>query len=86
MIVAGEASGDLHGAGLIKELKKLNPSIEIFGIGGDKMIAAGMNAQFHIKQMAFLGFIEVIRHLPFISKVKNVLLNKLPNKKSKQLF
>ncbi len=81
MIVAGEASGDLHGAGLIKELKKLNPSIEIFGIGGDKMIAAGMNAQFHIKQMAFLGFIEVIRHLPFISKVKNVLLNKVAEQK-----
>ena len=74
MIIAGEASGDMHGAGLINELKKLDPSLEIFGIGGDKMIAAGMNAQFNIKQMAFLGFIEVIRHLPFIQKVKGVLL------------
>lgn len=76
MIIAGEASGDLHGAELIKELKKLDSTIEIFGIGGDKMIAAGMNAQFHIKQMAFLGFSEVIRHLPFISKVKRALLKK----------
>ncbi len=81
MIVAGEASGDLHGASLINEIKKLDPSIEIFGIGGDKMIAAGMNVQYHIKQMAFLGFIEVIRHLPFISKVKNVLLNAVDEKK-----
>lgn len=75
MIIAGEASGDLHGASLIKELKIINPSIKIFGIGGDKMISAGMTAQVHIKQMAFLGFIEVLKHLPFISKVRKQLLN-----------
>lgn len=74
MIVAGEASGDLHGASLMKELSKLDPSLEFFGIGGDKMIAAGMKAKYHIKQMAFLGFIEVLRHLPFINKVKRDLL------------
>ncbi len=74
MIVAGEASGDLHGASLMKELSKLDPSLEFFGIGGDKMIAAGMIAKYHIKQMAFLGFIEVLRHLPFINKVKRDLL------------
>ncbi|MBI5731491.1 MAG: lipid-A-disaccharide synthase [Ignavibacteriales bacterium] len=81
MIIAGEASGDLHGAGLIKELFKLDQSLQIFGIGGDKMISAGMNAQFHIKQMAFLGFIEVLRHLPFISKVRNELLRKIAEEK-----
>ncbi len=74
MIIAGEASGDLHGAALMKELSLLDPSIEFFGIGGDKMIANGMKAKYHIKQMAFLGFIEVIRHLPFINKVKSDLL------------
>jgi len=81
MIIAGEASGDLHGASLIKELFKLDQSLQIFGIGGDKMIAAGMNAQFHIKQMAFLGFIEVLRHLPFISRVKKELLRKIAEEK-----
>ncbi|MCX6174468.1 MAG: lipid-A-disaccharide synthase [Ignavibacteriales bacterium] len=81
MIIAGEASGDLHGASLIKELFKLDQSLQIFGIGGDKMISAGMNAQFHIKQMAFLGFIEVLRHLPFISKVKKELLRKIAEEK-----
>lgn len=81
MIVAGEASGDLHGASLIRELKKLDPAIEIFGIGGDKMIAEGMNHQFHIKQMAFLGFIEVLRHLPFIKKVRKALLKKVEEEK-----
>jgi lipid-A-disaccharide synthase len=81
MIIAGEASGDLHGASLVTELKLLNSSIEIFGIGGDKMIAAGMKAQFHIKQMAFLGFIEVLKHLPFISKVRKELLQKIDDEK-----
>jgi len=81
MIVAGEASGDLHGASLITELKRLDSSIEIFGIGGDKMIAAGMKSQFHIKQMAFLGFIEVLKHLPFISKVRKALLQKISDEK-----
>lgn len=77
MIIAGEASGDLHGASLIDELKKLDSSIKFFGIGGDRMIASGMNVQFHIKKMAFLGFVEVIRHLPFIKKVQNTLLAKV---------
>ncbi len=81
MIVAGEASGDLHGASLIRELKSIDSSIEIFGIGGDKMIAAGMKAKYHIKQMAFLGFIEVIRHLPFINKVKHDLLQIVEDEK-----
>lgn len=79
MIIAGEASGDLHGAGLIRELRKLDSAIEIFGIGGDRMIAAGMKAQYHIKQMAFLGFIEVLRHLPFITKVRKELIKKIEN-------
>lgn len=81
MIIAGEASGDLHGASLMKELKILNPSLEFFGIGGDKMIAEGMRIEYHIKQMAFLGFIEVIRHLPFIKKVQRDLLQKIEDEK-----
>jgi lipid-A-disaccharide synthase len=77
MIIAGEASGDLHGASLISELKKIDQSINIFGIGGDRMIAAGMKAQYHIKRMAFLGFVEVIRHLPFIKKVQKDIIEKV---------
>ena len=75
MIIAGEISGDLHGASLIKELKKLDPEINIFGIGGDKMQEAGMQLSYHINRMAFLGFAEVIRHIPFIKKVQKELLD-----------
>ena len=74
MMIAGEISGDLHGASLIKELKKLDQEINIFGIGGDKMQDAGMQITFHINRMAFLGFVEVVKHIPFIKKVQRKLL------------
>ena len=74
VIVAGEVSGDMHAAGLIAEIKKLQPGIRFSGIGGDSMISEGFRAIFHIKEMAFLGLGEVIRHLPAIRKVfKNLV-------------
>jgi lipid-A-disaccharide synthase len=69
IIIAGEVSGDIHGAGLISALKKLDPSLDVQGIGGDRMIREGLNPLFHIKQMSFLGLWEVLKHLPFIKKV-----------------
>src|SRR5437764_4322517 len=73
MIVAGEASGDLHGAGLVRELKRRDPGCEIFGIGGDKMQNAGMQLIYHIRELAFMGFWEVIQHLPLIRSVEKTL-------------
>lgn len=75
LVIAGEASGDLHGAALIKEINSQSSGIDFFGIGGDKMISAGLNPIYHINQMAFLGFIEVIKHIPFIRKVKKDLID-----------
>jgi lipid-A-disaccharide synthase len=69
MLIAGEASGDLHGSGVVRELKALQPQAELFGIGGDKMQAEGMRLLRHVREMSFLGFAEVIKHLPFIRKV-----------------
>ncbi len=80
MIIAGEASGDLHGASLISELKKLDKDLEICGIGGDKMEAAGMKIIYHINRMAFLGFAEVIKHLPFIKRVQRDLISAVKEK------
>jgi lipid-A-disaccharide synthase len=62
-IIAGEASGDLHGSNLIKELKKLDASAEFRCWGGDKMQAAGATLVKHIKDLAFMGFVEVLKHL-----------------------
>lgn len=74
LIIAGEVSGDLIGASLIKELRAAQPAINIFGIGGDKMIEEGMNISFHINKLSFLGFVEVVRHLSFIKKVQRDVL------------
>ena len=85
MIIAGEISGDLIGASLIKELKKLDPKIVTYGIGGNKMQIEGMNILYHINQMAFLGFSEIVRHLPFIKKVQSELLTTVKKKKIKSV-
>ena len=83
LVIAGEASGDLHGAALAEELFKQDNSLQMLGIGGDKMIEAGVKTIFHIKDMAFLGMIEVIKHLPFIFKVEKEIIQLVKKEKIK---
>jgi lipid-A-disaccharide synthase len=65
-IIAGEASGDLHGSNLIKEIKKLDPHALIRCWGGDLMRQAGATVVKHYRELAFMGFLEVIKNLPAI--------------------
>lgn len=65
-IIAGEASGDLHGSNLIRELKKLDADASIRAWGGDLMQNAGADVVKHYKDLAFMGFIEVVKNLPTI--------------------
>ena len=65
-IIAGEASGDLHGGNLIRELVKLDPVADVRAWGGDKMEAAGATLVKHYRDLAFMGFVEVVKHLPTI--------------------
>lgn len=65
-IIAGEPSGDLHGSNLIKEIKKIDTASAIRGWGGDMMQAAGADIVKHYKDLAFMGFIEVVKNLPTI--------------------
>lgn len=65
-IIAGEASGDLHGSNLVKELLKLDSHGDIRCWGGDKMQAAGATLVKHYRELAFMGFVEVIKNLPVI--------------------
>ncbi len=67
-IISGEASGDLHGSNLIKELKKRDAAADIRCWGGDKMQAAGATLVKHYKELAFMGFLEVIKNLGTILK------------------
>ena len=74
MIITGEVSGDLIGAALLREIKSIKPHLNIVGIGGDNMREEGMEIIFHSDQMAFLGFVEVVKHLPFIRQVQKKLI------------
>jgi lipid-A-disaccharide synthase len=73
MIIAGEPSGDLHGSGLVRELKRRVPGCEMFGVGGDKMQAAGMHLIYHIRELSVMGFLEVVQHLPLLRSVERTL-------------
>jgi lipid-A-disaccharide synthase len=65
-IIAGEASGDLHGSNLIKEIRKLDEQADIRCWGGDLMQQAGATLVKHYRDLAFMGFLEVVKNLPRI--------------------
>ncbi len=62
-IVSGEASGDLHGSNVMRELYQEEPNLTIRFWGGDKMIAVGGTCAKHIRELAFMGFVEVLMNL-----------------------
>ena len=74
MLIAGEASGDLHGGKLVAALRGLEPELELFGVGGDRMAAAGMELYYHVNDLAYIGFIEVARHYLYFRRVFNRLI------------
>ncbi|MBT3519204.1 MAG: lipid-A-disaccharide synthase [Candidatus Marinimicrobia bacterium] len=68
-IVAGEPSGDLHGGKLIQAIQNINPNTSFMGHGGNAMKAAGMQILEHTDDLAMMGFVEVIKHLPRMMKI-----------------
>ncbi|MBR0261698.1 MAG: lipid-A-disaccharide synthase [Selenomonadaceae bacterium] len=66
---AGEASGDVHGAGLAREIKKISPAVELFGLGGNLMESAGVKLVRNYKDYNVMGVVEVIKNLRKILKL-----------------
>ena len=64
LIIAGEASGELHGAALAEKLRQLDPGRPLAGIGGARMEAAGVELLERVDNLAVMGFVEVLRHVP----------------------
>lgn len=83
LILAGEASGDLHAAELIKASLQQNSELEFFGMGGDKMRAAGANILIDNKALAVVGIVEVLTHFRVIRKaiktIKQLLKQNKPD-------
>src|SRR5512134_3848876 len=77
MIVAGEASGDIHGASLAQALKRLNPEIEckLFGSGGEEMRAAGVETLVDARDMGIIGVPEIARAIVKLYRAYRTLLS-----------
>jgi lipid-A-disaccharide synthase len=74
LVIAGEDSGDMHAADVIRALKEKRPDLTFWGIGGDKLRAEGMELLHHTREMDVLGFVEVFKRYPFFKRTfKEVL-------------
>jgi lipid-A-disaccharide synthase len=79
MIVAGEASGDLHGAHLVAAMKQLAPDLSLCGMGGGELRRQGVDILYDAAKMAVVGLVEVIAHLKDIRAARNILVDELRN-------
>ncbi|QJR14159.1 lipid-A-disaccharide synthase [Usitatibacter palustris] len=76
-IVAGEASGDLLGAALIRAVRSRNPDVQFYGICGPKMMAEGATTLFPMEKLAVRGYVEVLKHFREIHGIRSQLARRL---------
>jgi lipid-A-disaccharide synthase len=81
LISAGEASGEMYGAQLIQALRRLDPSIQFFGVGGDRMRFAGCDTLIDAKDLAVVGITEIFSHLPKILGLYRHLIREADRRK-----
>lgn len=79
MIVAGEASGDLHGSHLVAAMKQLAPDLSLCGMGGRELRRQGVDILYDAAAMAVVGLVEVIAHLGDIRAARKILIDELQN-------
>jgi len=77
LIVAGEASGDIHGGGLVRAIKNYHPNCEFSGLGGDHMRQAGVKTFYDIDRMGAIGIIEIFWDLPHYFNVYRKLSSEI---------
>jgi lipid-A-disaccharide synthase len=75
LMVAGEASGDLHAGKLVAHLRERDPDLDVFGVGGDRMRDAGCELAYHCDDFAVVGLTEVLRHIPRLRRAMDELVS-----------
>ncbi|HEX2723390.1 MAG TPA: hypothetical protein VHM24_10755, partial [Gemmatimonadaceae bacterium] len=85
LFVAGEASGDLHAAGVAEELRKLRPDLELTGFGGPLMEKAGV-ALFDRYETGVMGFLEILKHVPRHWELLNTVRDRFAERPVKLLI
>jgi lipid-A-disaccharide synthase len=81
MIIAGEASGDMHGANLVREMLKINPALSFYGIGGKKLHEEGVQILADASEMAVVGLTEVVFRLRNILKIMAMMKKSLDQRR-----
>lgn len=81
MIVAGEASGDMHGAALVRQMLKMDSSLQFYGIGGIRLKEAGVELTADAAEMAVVGLTEVFSKLGKILKIMNLMKKSMDERK-----
>ena len=74
LVIAGEASGDLHGAEILRELRARRPGLRLVGVGGSLMTPLLDRKLADVRDLAVVGFVEVIRHLPRLHRLFGEIL------------
>lgn len=74
LVIAGEASGDLHGGEILQAIRARCPGLRILGIGGDRMTPFLDRKLADVRDLGVIGFLEVIKHLPSLLRLKKILL------------
>lgn len=81
-VLAGEVSGDLHAAGVVRSLLEARPDVRVFGVGGSRLRDLGADLLYTTDEMSIMGFVEVLRHASFLRKViaelKQAILRERP--------
>ena len=85
-IIAGEPSGDLHGASLINEMKSLNSQISFKGLGGPLMQKAGLKTSINFQRLSVMGFWEVLKDIRFFLHLKKDILKSISESKPKKII
>lgn len=86
LLICGEASGDLNAAGLVREILKLDPSLRVSAVGGERLKEAGAQVFYDIKDLSVIGLFDVLKKLPLFLNLQQLILQKIKEERPDALI